>query len=323
MLRNFRVLVIDDDENVVKRLHDRISIERRPFEGHTYQIDLRVIRILVDKVNDETSKISQTTLKELAAACAQAPHVVFADYGYAQKEVIENLRQRSNKGEEIAESDLAGKILTTSDLADAIQLFIQDETIDSYIRNNLKRNFLEHKAKLYLYTYTSKDFIKALKPVSARAKRTRAAFPSYEVIALDTKDVFYNGDEFDWPNPQSKHDGKFYAHLVSVLINKIIQRELLEHILSDAKRLKYVRVQRSVMSVALIVAIGGAIGATSEWLGGRIVGLASSGFYIPALIIVGLTVLLILIIGLVIPFVFEKTMSGLIAETERENKSSD
>lgn len=322
MTNYFRVLVVDDDEDVVKRLRDRVSIEQRSFEGRTWQIDLRIVRILVEKVDDETSQISKKTLKELASACAQAPHVIFADFGYAQKEVIERLRQRSKQGEEITESDLAGKVLTTSDLADAIQSFVYDESVDSYLRNNLKRNLLEHRANLYLYTYTSKDFIKALNPVAARAKRTKAAFPNFTVIGVDTKYEFYNGDEFDWPNP-SKHDGKFYAHLVSGLINNLIQRELLEHILSDAKRLKYVRVQRSILSVALIVALGGAIGASSEWLGSRIVGLAGAGFYVPALIIAGLTVLLILIIGLVIPFVFEKAMSGLIAQAENGDKRSE
>src|SRR5947209_10068243 len=131
MLYHFRVLVIDDDEDVVKRLHDRVSRKQRSFEGRTWQIDLRVVRIQVEKVNDETSQISKTTLKELASACAQAPHVIFADYGYAQKEIIEGLRQRSIQGKEITERDLTGKVLTTSDLADAIQQFIHDDTIDS------------------------------------------------------------------------------------------------------------------------------------------------------------------------------------------------
>lgn len=316
----FRVLVIDDDEEVIKRLPGRVSIEQREFEGRTYQIDLRLVRVQVEKVNDETLQISNSTLEELSAACAQPPHIIFAEYGYVQRETIEKLRQISHQGKEITEQDLIGALLSTSDLVRAAQVFASDKSIDSYKRHNLRKNFLESRVKFYLYTYASKEFIKAAGEIPNRKKRTQAAFLNCTVIPIDTRDEFYNGSEFDWPNP-TKHDRKFHAHLVSGLINNLIQREFLEHILSDTKRLKYVRVQRSVLSVALIVALGGAIGAGSEWLGDRIADLASTGLYVPALLIVGLSVLFILIMGLIVPFVFEKIMSGLLSKSESDEKA--
>lgn len=320
MIYYFRVLVIDDDEEVIKRLPERVTIEQRTFEGRTYQVDLRALHVRVDRVNEETSHFSDATLQELSAACAQPPDVIFADYGYILNEVIEKLRQLAQDGKKFTEKDLSGKALTPTDLSNAASLFARDEKIDFYKRENMLRNFLESKAKFYLYSYTSKDFITTLGEVSARAKRTKSAFPFCTVIPVDTKYEFYNGSEFDWPNP-TKHDGRFYAHLVTGLINELIQREFLEFMLQDATRLKYVRVQRSVISVACIVALGGGIGAAAEWLGSRVVGLASSGLYIPAFTIAGLAVILVLLLGLSIPFAFEHVMSGLL-RTSTDDKST-
>lgn len=316
MVKYFRILVIDDDEEVIKRLGDRISVERRVFEGRTYQVDLRTVHVKIDKANDGSSRISNSTLQELSAACAQPPHVIFADYGYILKDTVQELRQLAEQGKEFREEDLVGKALTPSDLAQAARNFVVDEKIEPYKRQNLNANFLEAKAKFYLYSYTSKHFIKALGEVATRANRTKAAFPNCTVVPKDTRYEFYNGSEFDWPNPQSKHDGKFYAHLVGGLINGLIHLEFLECILAEAPRLKFLRIQRSVLAVGFIVALGGAIGATAEWLGGRVVGLAAGGLYIPAGTIVALTVLFILIIGMTVPFVFERAMSGLLKSTE-------
>jgi len=316
----FRVLVIDDEEEVIKRLPGRVSVEQRKFEGRTYQIDLRLVRVQVERVNDETLRISNSTLEELSAACAQPPHIIIADYAYVQRETIEKLLQISQQGKEITEQDLIGALLSTSDLARAAQVFASDKSVDSYKRHNLRKNFLESRVKFYLYSYTSKQFIKAAGELADRARRTKAAFLNCNVIPIDTRYEFYNGSEFDWPNP-TKHDIKFYSHLASGLVNDLVQREFLEYILSDTKRLKYVRIQRSVLSVGLIVALGGAIGAGSEWLGNRIVGLASTGLYIPALLIAGLSVLFILIMGLIVPFAFERIMSGLLSKSESEDKA--
>lgn len=320
MINYFRVLIIDDDLEVIKRLPERILREQRYFEGRTWSIDLRVVHVKVEKINENHYQIANSTFEELASACSQPPHLILADYGYAQKEIISTLKHLSDQGKEIKEEDLIGKVFTTADLAAAVQKFILDSSVDSYKRNSLKKNFLESSAKLYLYSYTSKDFIKALRGVEARANRTKAALPNCKVIPVDTKHEFYNGEEFDYPNP-TKHDGKFYAHLVGGLINHLIQIEFIEHILEDAKRLKYVRVRRSTVSVGIIVALGGAIGAFSEWLGGRVLDLFSHGFLVPAFTIVGLAVVFILIIGLVVPVAFERVMTGLLTKRQIDEES--
>jgi hypothetical protein len=316
MTRFFRVLIIDDDEEIIKRIPERVSVKARAFENRTYRIDLRVVRIRLCETQDEQLSFDGATFEELASACSQCPHLILADYGYTKRETIDAVREITRQGKEVTDDDLFGKVMTLPDLVQAIRVFANDDTVEAYKRNNLNRSLLKTTAKLYLYSYTAKEFMKALGEPAGRAKRVEAALPNCSVTRIDTKYEFYNGAEFDWPNP-SKHDTKFYAHLIGGLINELAHREFLEFILTEAVRLKYIRVQRSVLAVALIVALGGAIGACAQWLGGRAIGLASTGLYVPALIIIGLTILFIFILGVSLPFVFERIMSGLLATADR------
>jgi hypothetical protein len=282
---------------------------------------LRLINVKVESSNNESFQISKSTLEELSAACSEPPHLILADYGYAKPEIISTLRKFSEQGKEITEQDLIGKVFNTSDLAFAAKEYSIDNKNDSYKRKSISKNFLELKAKLYLYSYTSKDFYKALGEISSRVNRTQSVFSNCKVMPIDTKYEFYNGAEFDWPNEQSKHDGKFYAHLVSGLLNNLIQIEFLEFILNDAKRLRYFRVQKSVITVGAIVALGGAIGAVGEWLGGRVFYLFNKGMFENALTLVVLAIVFTLVIGLIIPVSFEKVMSGLLSKSNSNDES--
>ena len=204
-------------------------------------------------------------------------------------------------------------------MAFASKLFSIDAKNDSYKRDSILHNFLETKAKLYLYSYTSKDFYKSLGEILARANRTQSAFPNCKVIPIDTKYEFYNGAEFDWPNEDSKHRREILCPSCRGLINNIIQIEFLEHILLDTKRLKYFRIQKSIFSVGVIVALGGAVGAVGEWLGGRVFYLFTKGMFDSALTLVALAIVFVLIIGFIIPMSFEKVMSGLISKSKSDD----
>lgn len=313
MTYQFRVLIVDDDLEVISRLQERLVLDPISFEGRNWEVDLRIVHVKVQTVDEHFSQISSDTFEQLAAACSQPAHLILADYGYATKEVMDALTLLPDQGKEITSDDIVGKILTTVDLVSSAQKYCLDLKVDSYKRESIKKNFIGSTAKLYLYSYTSKAFYKALGEVEARVRRVKASLPGCKVVPVDTKYEFYNGQEFDWPNP-SKHEQKFYAHLVGGLINNLIKIEFLTHLLNDSKRLKYVRIRRSSISVAIIVALGGAIGATAEWLGGRILDLFSKDLVVPAYTIIALTMIFILMIGLIVPFAFERVMTGLISK---------
>jgi hypothetical protein len=322
MANNYLVLIIDDDQEVLRRLDGRIQRISEIFEGKTYSIDFKHVHVEVEKINNHY-QISKETIERLADICShQSPHLILADYGFAQKDVVKSFRGISNQGKEITEDDLKGKVLTTVDLADAVKKYIDDKNTDPIKRQSLKSNLLNQCIKLYLYSYTSKEFYKALGPMEERVKRTNNAFGKFKVIPIDTKYEFYNKEEFDSP-PNTKHESKFYAHLISGLLNNIIQLEFTKYILNDTKRLKYVRVKRGVLSVGAIVAIGSAIGASSEWLGSRILNLFSSGFHSQAYILITLTIVAILVMGVLVPIGFERVITGLLKKKTLDEDTED
>jgi hypothetical protein len=114
----------------------------------------------------------------------------------------------------------------------------------------------------------------------------------------------------------------FYAYLVTGFLENTIRQELLESILSqERERLKFIRYKRSAAGVFIIVLIGGAIGATAEWLGHRITDLFANGLWSPALALVLLASVVFFGIAMLIPFIFERFMTNLLSRLKAENES--
>lgn len=312
--RLFRVLVLDDDEEVVSRFRQQLAPSRRRYEGRLWRSEISIVHVRVESTNGETPRIADQTLRDIADLAQRDFDLIVTDYGFAAGAVLDALEQRAAKGESVGEEELLSAVLTLPDLHTAAQAYAQRGDVDA---RNLEAHFVDFGGRLRLYSYTSRAFVHKLHPVANRVARTRQSWPDAVIIVHDTKTEFYNGSEFDWPGP-TKHDRKFHAHLTAMLVKSIIETEFLERVLRDARRLKYVRVERSVLSVALIVAIGGAVGAAADWLGGRTISLWSEGFHIAALAFAGLAVFFVLAVGLTIPFVFERIMSGLIHDAERD-----
>lgn len=316
MVRNFRVLVIDDDGEVLKELPGKVNTEEREFEGRIWRIDLQTVHVKIENRPTGGFQISTETLAELAEKCHEMPHVIFADYGYAKQEEMAKLPALYNKKGGIIEQDVKGKIFTLNDLGKAVRSYSENACLDTKKRENLKKNFLGFKFKLGLYSYRSKELLDVLKGMKERKNHTREVLRNCKIVPIDTKVIFYADGKFD-TGASSKHDGKFYAHLLTGLIDNLIKIEFLNHILIDAKRLKYLRVRRSGRTVAVIAAIGVAVGAVAEWLGGHAIALAKAGQVILSLSVVGLTVVFFLALGIVIALVFDNLITRLLAEPEQ------
>jgi hypothetical protein len=271
---------------------------------------------------------SSTTLERLASACDKPPDVIFADYGYASDAAIDALYRKYQQGHEITESDLKGKVLTAADLIRTVRTLVEGsrrrgQLVDARQKKQL-RNFLANDAKLYVYSYTSQEFIAIFGSVEARVNRVNAELqkPKDKIEGRDTRHEFFNNDEFDGAGT-SKYDPGFYAHLVGGLINNLIQREFFEHMLRDAKRLKYIRTGRTVSSVAVVVLLAGAVGASSEYLGSIIARMVESGTVVPAIIMAWLTVVFIFAVGLAVPFLFEWATLRLFAKHRQKLEVSN
>ena len=95
---------------------------------------------------------------------------------------------------DITREELIGRALSIQDLAAWVRT---SPEIEEHTRRVLLRNLFDSAVPVYVYSYTARDFVRALGPVSEREVAVREAFPSSRVHAVDTKIELYNNDEFD------------------------------------------------------------------------------------------------------------------------------
>ena len=313
-----RILILDDDEEAIARCNARLAPELLVFEHRSWRTEIHVVRVVVEAHANGEARIAASVIDEIARICAQPLDVIVSDYGFATSPLLDLLEQRDKAGEPVSESEVLGSLLTLPDLVAAIKARC-DGPEPTRAEANLQKHFLEHERSVHLYSYTSRELMQKMHPVPSRLARTQRACPAPHIVAHDLKHEFYNGPEFDWPNP-SKKDRLFHAHLLSGFVKQHVAAAFLERVLEDAKRLKYLRGQRSVFAVALIVVIGGSVGAVADWLGGHILSLWQTGLTGAAFAMAGLTIVFLLVVGLSVPLIFERLMSALVRDEFEERR---
>lgn len=307
--RTFRILVIDDSPEVIDRVVQRVANEQHSFGGIEWSVDIGTVLVKIIDNNGQYS-ISMDTMEELAAECAKCPNVIFADYGYANRDLVHEIENEYN-GVPIPLNNIAqytGKVFTIRNLVERANEYMNDPSKDSAKRSQLKKNFLNYNGILYLYTYKAREFQYVFGDIHARETATANAQRKWKVKLVDTRCYFYGDDRFDDPN-RTIHDWNFYAHLVTGYIDQRTQIELLRNIISGSR---FVRYRRSLLSVAVIMALGGMLGAIGEWFGSQFVNTAEKDMMVAAWLILGFSFVLILLFGFGIPIFFEKILSNLV-----------
>jgi hypothetical protein len=229
-MREFHILILDDDIKVIERLRDRIS-PRHLIVGTTWNVQIRSIHVNVTA--DSFTRFSKETLKQLVDVCSQPPNLILADFGYPTQQQTQQFTDGT-----ISSEQFMGKILTASDLVPAVQKFLEDNYPNDIRRaKQIQAGLSDNPCKLFLYTFTFPQYKRALPSIDARVKRTQGSFRRSVVIPIDTRVEFFDDEKY-----VDKHDLDFYAYLLSGLLEYIIRQELLEHVLRhDIVRLKYIR----------------------------------------------------------------------------------
>lgn len=318
-MRRFRVVVIDDDAEVLRRVPGRLSRTERKFGSTIWQIDLATVRVELEKDNRNSYVFTKGTLDRLGQAVSLKPDALFFDYVYIEREVLAYWLNSESERHAITPNDLAGQFLTPVELASAVEQLIQEGGTDSALRQALRRNFLGFKGPIFLYTMTLKPFLPVFGQPEFRASRIDTAFKRKSAVKIiDTNYELYNREY-----AEQKHDPSFYAHLVGGLIDKNIQIALLETMLERAKNLRYLRYPRSMVAVGAIVAIGGGIAAVAEFLGSNVGDLLRTGDYQQAIIAAGFAILVAFLVGALLPFAFGRFMSGLLGRSEKREPDQE
>lgn len=313
-INEFRVLVLDDSARVITRISNRIVGSRAPGQlDPAVPVQVSCVQVALRRQGDnqqnglEVWTFDENMLGKLTTACPKPPHLILVDYRFADSSVLKVFREEAQT-REITEAELVGKVLTPLDLAIWIRT---DPDISEHTRKLLIRNLFESGVPVYLYAYTSREFIRAIGPMDERAQKTAQAFPRSIIVPIDTRRELYNEDEFDWPNPLSKYDPEFYTYQTSVLLDYVVHKEVLRTLLEDAK---YLRISRLAGAVALVTVTGSAIGFAGQWIGSLVGELVKADHLFQA-IAVGISLVLVLFfLGFSVPLAFERVMTHLLGK---------
>ena len=313
--RAYRVLLLEDDQLVLDRVHDRLGTVRHAAAGDIWWLEFRPVRIGVEKAAESYS-FERHTLDAIAKAVRDGIDLVVMDYGYVHPDAWNEARASAAAAgrTKVSRDDLRGRILTTEDLAQALREYATDAAVGQELREAILQTFFgaTRRTPTLLYSYTSAELYDVYQSVEARKNRTESVFPTLSVEGIDTKAELYNTAEFDWPAKPSKHDPHYYSFLVSGLLVRLVRERFIQHLLQLAEAPQYLRVRRSLKAVSLIVASGAALGLAGEWLGNRVLTFATAKAYGSLLIFSLFALTLTVVVGLALPVLFERLMQALL-----------
>lgn len=325
--RHYRVLLLEDDPLVLERLRDRLSTVEQYVAGDHWRLELLPVRVCIEKTGADFT-FTRQTLDDIALAVRDGVDLVVVDYGYVNPEALAEARASAAAAgrETMSKDDVRGKILTTEDLGEALAEYVKNTTIDSSLRRAVESHIVSSPKKIpvLLYSYTSAELYDVYQALDARKNRTASAFKNFHVTPIDTRFELYNRDEFDrqMAGAATKHDLQYYSWLVSGLLVLLVRQRFLEHLVSVASSLKYIRVRRSLKSVTVLVALGAAVAGFGQWLSDQYVTLFRVGSYgLASLVAVGALVV-ILIAGTFLPLLFEWLMVILLRPTDEPPPTS-
>ncbi|MFC1572896.1 hypothetical protein ACFL6M_04775 [Candidatus Eisenbacteria bacterium] len=310
----FKVLLIDDDVRVLERAKKRIEGGRAPGQiDPQLPIVVHTVAVAMVQARDREWTFADALAKHLADACTPPPDVVFIDYGYANPDIMRELRDIANKEDrELTRAEIEGKALMPPDLAHWVRTC---ESIDQRTRKTIHQCLFGRKGlPVYVYSYTSREFRRAVGEMSERIRRTRIAFPNARVISVDTREELYNSTEFDWPTP-TKKDPEFYAFQVSGLLRHIAEKEILRR---QLQRSRSVPIWRSARGAVLLTLVAAAIGFASQWMGGLVHELSKSGHMQQAVVFALAVGLLLFGLGFGLPLAFNRWAGFLPKDAEGE-----
>lgn len=204
---NFRTLVIDDDESVLRRLSDTLR-------GQTVQVGHRKVRPVVDtlRVIVEESKdgyrFSEQTLRDFVEISRNRYEFIIVDYTYASK-AMQPKQWREGSGAK-ANLDANDHLLTLVDLKDALSQY------DSGRHTPKVKAFLNQSSQLLLRSFQHDRKRDKLGTYQQRLDNTRGVFTSCEYYQLDSFQMIYNSEaelrrQF-YSNPSNGRE--FYRNLV-------------------------------------------------------------------------------------------------------------
>lgn len=268
----FRILLIDDDAEMNSRLEGLLTGCRLSVGGIEVVPEVDRVDVALEEKTEQPGiwRIKEETLKQLHFL-SQSPgyNLVMTDFGFVTDEAKDILwgRDRSRKP---TKNDAKGRILSIRDLR------LQFEEWRTHVgqRRSAAWNVFTSARRVILRSFASRLAFDILGPVIPnRSLETQAAFPNAEIVAIDSRQEFFGNDEFY--EIYERPDGRdFYRYLVGTYSTRVIESEMLRHVIKITKNL---RIKRSVFNIALFAGAVTLIGGAAQYLSGIGLGLLDQG----------------------------------------------
>lgn len=263
----FRMLLIDDDLEMNAKLQRLLAGTRTEASGIEVYAEVDRVDVVTERSPDgtDTWRISDGTLERInvLSRCPQY-NLVLADFGFADDEAKQFLRRASGE-KPVTKEFSRGRILTLLDLRQQYEAFVARRESTGAVY----RSIFHHADRVIMRSLASDEMLPTLGPVrKARLPEVKNAFPgtaTSDVLALDTRELFFGEDRFYKLYCGLEKHREFYHHLFGSLAVPIVESEMLRYAVGLSQRH---RVRRSLFNIAVFAGSVGVLGVAVQFLGG-------------------------------------------------------
>jgi len=235
-MKKFRVLVVDDKKVVLDSIKDRIE---RTFKvgSEIYNVELFCLEVEVIEENGKHI-FSEQTISDLHGLSQKPFDLLLLDFGFTKKgqKTVEKIYKTKDEHPEKTIREIIDDIVLNPS-----HLTKQSFETPKYYKK-IKKNFVEHRGPLYIYTYIPNEIERYYTSADVREHVTNEHFPKAVIKIMDTRKELFNNSQFD-----SKHDKEYYPFLISKYLSKTIQNEILEKVISktEVEREKFQQIRKN------------------------------------------------------------------------------
>lgn len=266
MRKKFRVLLIDDNAEVLNRL--KAIVQRDVKAGNeSIKIEVSTLHVRLTTDDGELYKVSEETIRSLGICCEAEFDYIFSDFGYVgdfdksnalTEELIRTRRIVTKK-------DFQGNVLQLLDIKSTF-LHMQLPELE---RARIENYFFHHRGKILIYTNSpypyDSYFISTEIPI--RINEVKDVFPE---LSEDPYFILMHEEFPTTPEILEAFKGKdaekkeYFSVLLSNYIDHAMQFVALQYMVSQQGKLKFVNVEKAFKFLTKI-AIG--LGAVTALFG--------------------------------------------------------
>jgi len=308
----YSVVIIDDKEVCCRRIKQKIQGFRKIGDEHV-RILAKTVHVGVQPGDESDSKawtFTRATLKDLADAAEIPPDLMIVDYIYIDDEEAANLKRQALETH-VSRAEREARSLSPRDLRNWVE---NHPTTNDQQRRKIIERIFDFKGPLYLHSYTPRGLEDAVGTVEERGNDTAMAFrnvPEPSLHVLDTRSLLFADDEFDKCSEKTHYERDYYAYLLGVVFDHIVQKEAYKRSLH---RSKYLRFKRSAPVMAEIAGIGAGVGLASSAAGSLVYELFRAGYVAGAIAVLVLSVIVAVPLGWIVARLFEGLMARLLPD---------